>query len=56
MVGLSWKWSFNEKWFLIFKQLVSYVKKFKISTFARMDTFIEDKKKISHFFFSHLSL
>ena len=44
MVGLSWKWSSNEKWFLVFSQIVSYVKKLKILTFARMDTFIKDKK------------
>jgi hypothetical protein len=27
---LSWKWSSNEKWFLVFSQIVSYVKKLKI--------------------------
>jgi hypothetical protein len=26
-IGFSWKWSSNQKWFLIFFQILSYVKK-----------------------------
>jgi hypothetical protein len=42
-IGSSWKWSYKEKWFMMFLQILRYVEKLKISKFAKMNTFIEDK-------------
>jgi hypothetical protein len=57
-VWLSWKRMYSIKCFFIFLQILSNVKKIKILTFARMNTFMGVKKlknKFPHFFFIYCS-
>ena len=53
--GFSLKWMYNEKLFFIFLQILSYAKKIKKRTFARMNNFIENKKLTLHISFFHCS-